>query len=110
MLDHHRPHVRAALLCALIVLVAVVTPAAALATAGANDRATRAALATERYWSTYDVDTALPSPPRSAPPATSDGGAGWTTTIALVAVAALCACAAGVYAGRVTARPRGGQA
>ena len=110
MLDHHRPRVRAALLCALIVLTALAAPAAAFAGAAANDRATRAALATERYWSTYDIDTPLPSPTRSAAPAAADRGAGWTTTIALVAAAALSASAAGVFAGRVTARPRGRQA
>jgi hypothetical protein len=106
MLRHHCPSARGALACALVALVVFAAPAAAIAS---GPDALRAARATERYWSTYDIDNTLPRPAHQSP-AASDPGPTWEGTIALAGAVALVSAAAGAFAVHAARRPRGARA
>ena len=129
MADHrHRPTLRRARTLAIAGLLALVVPAA-LAQAARPD-ATGAALATERYYSSYDNGAAAtqpdaasaalaterylssygppepPAAPTTAAPA-GDGGPSWTASIFGGALLILAAAGLGVLAGRMSMRTRG---
>ena len=121
-------HRRQTMRCLLPAAVALALAAPAAATAQQRPaNGTRAALATERYYSSYAdpppaTDAALaaeryyssygtPQPRVAAinpPPATAAGGhgPGWTAAIGGAALAMLVAAGLGVIAGRATTRPR----
>jgi len=113
---------------AIAAVLALVVPAA-FAQAARSD-ATGAALATERYYSSYDNDAAAAQPgaesaalaterylssygtpePLGAPTTTApagDGGPSWTASIFGGALLIVAAAGLGVLAGRMTVRPRG---
>jgi hypothetical protein len=89
----------------LLTLVALALPSAALAASGADDAATRRALATERYYESYGTD---PGPALTAVPAVSSGHSGpsWAGAAALGAALVLLAGGLGAYGARAV-RPRG---
>jgi hypothetical protein len=87
MLRPRCPRLRATLACAVIGLALAVPSGALASDAAATSDATRSALATERYWSTYDIDDSLPSPHRAA--AKSGGGMSDAATVAIGAAVAV---------------------
>jgi hypothetical protein len=86
----------------LLLVTALALPAAALA---APARENDAALATERYYSSYGEPSVAVSIPEPAPAASGSDGPSWFGAIALGLGLALVAGGLGVHAGRV-ARPR----
>jgi len=90
-------------LTVLLLAVALVLPGAALA---APTRDNDAALATERYYSSYGDAEPLSAVPAPAPAASADARPTWLGAIMLGLGLALVAGGLGVYAGRVV-RPRG---
>jgi hypothetical protein len=117
MAQRHRlllPCALALVLTALAWLAAPAAPAqdaaerAALATEryyssyGEPARGERAALATERYLSSYGT----PQPPATASAVTADPGPTWTAAIIVGALLIVTAAGVGVLAGRASVRPR----
>jgi hypothetical protein len=84
-------------------MLAVATPRAL---ADPGNFPTKAALATERYLSSYgDPDTPAPPAP-SAPAATSSSGPSWTSAILAGFALTIAAGLAGIAGGRATRRPK----
>ena len=123
----HRPMLRRARALAIAALLALAVPAApaqaarsdaqdaALATeryyssyddgaAATHPDAQSAALATERYLSSYGPPAPLAAPTTTAP--AGDGGPSWTASILGGVLLIVAAAGAGVLAGRVSMRPR----
>jgi hypothetical protein len=97
---------RGTLACALAAVVVLAAPSASLASrAASSDDALRGAHATERYWSTYDIDNALPRPAQASS-ASADNGPSWTGAAALAALVALVSAAGGALVAHVARRPR----
>jgi hypothetical protein len=129
MADHlHRPTLRRAPAFAVAALLALPVPAGALADIQGDD-GSRAALATERYYSSYGEPAdsrrppvtaeryyssygtrESPAAPTASAPAIADGGPGWATAIIAGGLLVAAAAGLGVQAGRASMRPRPGRA
>jgi hypothetical protein len=91
----------------LLTLVALALPSAALAASGADDAATRRALATERYYESYGTDPApIVTAAPSLPAPSGHEGPSWLGAAGIGAGLVLLAGGLGAYTARMV-RPRG---